>query len=236
MRALAITSISLTLFAFVACTASSSPTPEGPATPAASSSSSGSGENAGTGSTSSGGGSTSSGGSSSGDVKPAPLPAGWGASACPAAGAKAGYEVGDAIGKLDVRDCETNAPATIDEVCGASATWIFAAHTHCPTCQATASFTDDVATAVASKNVAVVHVVHDDNGTSCAQWRAAYKLAGLSNVRVYADPTGAVWSKLKVSNSTAPSAFLDKNRVVTYKEHGLSKATVLTQIDAALAR
>lgn len=178
-------------------------------------------------------------GSSTSATPPAPgnvsRPQGWGAEACPAAADK-GFAVGQTLGDLGVRDCETGAPASVDEACGAKATWIFAAHTHCPTCRSTAGFTDEVAQAVAGKDVAVVHLVYDDNGTSCAKWKEAYKLAGITNVYVYDDPKGVAFAKLKTSNYTAPSAFLDKNRVVTYKEHGLSKAQVLSQIDAALAK
>lgn len=163
------------------------------------------------------------------------LPAGWGAEACVAPKGEVGFAIGESLGELGIKDCDTGASATIDEVCGASATWIFAAHTHCPTCQATAGFTDDVATAVANKNVAVVQLVYDDNGTTCAEWRDNYKLAGITNVRVYADPGGKAFAKLKISNYTAASAFIDEDRVITYKEHGLSKAKVLAQIEAALA-
>ena len=180
-------------------------------------------------------GSSGATGSSGGRPTP-PVNSAWSAAKCAAPTGKVGFAVGESIGDLGVKDCVTGATATIDEVCGAGATWIFAAHTHCPTCQATASFTDDVAAAVASKNVAIVHIVYDDNGTSCAKWRDAYKLAGLANVRVYADPDGSVWGRLKTSSYTAPSAFLDKNRVVTYREHGLDKAEVLSQIDSALAK
>jgi AhpC/TSA family len=167
---------------------------------------------------------------------PPVLPTGWGAQACVAPSASVGFAVGESIGDLQVKDCETDAPATINDLCGASATWIFSAHTHCPTCQSTAGFTDDVAAAVAQKNVAIAHLVYDDNGTSCAKWRDVYKLAGITNVRVFADPSGTAFAKLKTSNYTAPSAFLDKNRVITFKQHGMSKAQVLTQIDAALAK
>jgi hypothetical protein len=79
--------------------------------------------------------------------------------------------------------------------------------------------------------------VHGQRSTLAARApHQEYKLAGLTNVKVYADPGGAVFRKLKVSNFTAVSAFLSKDRVVTYKEHGLSKAQVLSQIDTALAK
>ncbi|HRG95147.1 MAG TPA: redoxin family protein [Polyangiaceae bacterium] len=164
-----------------------------------------------------------------------PAPAGWGAAFCPSATNK-GFAVGDTLGDLVVKDCDTGAAATLDEVCGAKATWIFAAHTHCPTCQATAGFTDDVAAAVAAKDVAVVQLVYSDNGTTCAQWKQAYKLAGIANVRVYEDPGGRAFQRLAVTNYTAVSAFLGKDRVITHKEHGLSKTAVLREIDAALAK
>lgn len=181
-------------------------------------------------------GSTSGGTTPPPPSTPGPLNPKWGAKSCPAAAAGVGFAVGESIGDLKVKDCDTGAEATIDDLCGADATWIFAAHTHCPTCQATAGFTDDVAAAVADKNVAIAQLVYDDNGTSCAKWRTAYKLAGLTNVRVYADPGGAAFAKLKTTNYTAPSAFLDKHRVVTYKEHGMTKADVLAQITSALAK
>jgi thiol-disulfide isomerase/thioredoxin len=160
---------------------------------------------------------------------------GWGSTQCPAA-ADAGFEVGQALGSLVVNDCDTGEQVTLDELCGASATWIFTAHTHCPTCKATAQFSDTVAQAMADKNVAIAHIVYDDNGTTCAQWRDAYKLGGIANLKVYEDLTGQVWAKLKTSNYTAPSAFLDRNRVVTYKAHGLTQSAVLKQLESALAQ
>jgi thiol-disulfide isomerase/thioredoxin len=159
----------------------------------------------------------------------------WGAAKCTAA-AEVGYEVGQSMGALVLKDCETGETATLDELCGAEATWIFVAHSHCPTCKATAAFTDEVADEVASKNVAVAHIMYDDNGTACATWKETYKLGGRPNLKVYEDPTGAAWQKIKTSNYTAPSAFLDRNRVVTFRAHGLTKAKVLSQIDTALAK
>jgi hypothetical protein len=166
---------------------------------------------------------------------PTPSPAtpeGWGAAMCPAGGD--GFAVGDVLGEVPVRDCLTGETASLKEVCGASATWIFAAHTHCPTCQATASYTDDVANALASKNVATVQLVYDDNGTSCAKWRDAYKLGGSPHIRVYEDKNGQAFNLLKKSNYTAAHVFLNKDRKITFKEHGLSKANVLARIEEAL--
>lgn len=179
-------------------------------------------------------GTSSSSGAPSGSTTDVAKNPEWSAARCTTHGT--GFAVGEAIGDLGVTDCDSGAPASIDDMCGASATWIFAAHTHCPTCQATAAFTDDVAQAVADKSVAIIQLVYDDNGTSCAKWKAAYKLGGFANVKVYADPDGVAWNKLKVRNVTAASAFLDANRTITFKDHSLSKADILTQIDAALSR
>ncbi|MBI3204569.1 MAG: redoxin domain-containing protein [Myxococcales bacterium] len=159
----------------------------------------------------------------------------WGPSACPAPTTGVGYSVGDTLGDLTVVDCDTGAPRSLSEVCGAAATWVFVAHSHCPTCKGTAGFTPSVAQKVASQNVAIAHIMYDDNGTSCATWRKGYGLEGLPNVKVYQDPTGAVWSKLKTSNYTAPSVFLNAARVITHQEHGMSESEVLTQITSALS-
>lgn len=148
---------------------------------------------------------------------------------------KTGYALGDVLGPLPVRDCLTGELTTLDEVCSASATWVFAAHTHCPTCKATAGFTDEIAKAVADQNVAIVHTVYDDNGTSCETWKKTYGLASYANVRVFADPGGAVFDKVKSQSYTAPSLFLRADRTITHKEHGMSKAAVLAQIGNDLA-
>jgi hypothetical protein len=161
---------------------------------------------------------------------------GWGPSACPAPTTNVGYTVGDTLGDLVVVDCDTGAPRSLSEVCGADATWVFVAHSHCPTCKATATFTPSVAQKVATQNVAIAHIMFDDNGTSCPTWRKGHGLEGLPNVTVYQDPTGAVWSKLKTSNYTAPSVFLNAARVITHQEHGLSESEVLSQIAGALSK
>jgi hypothetical protein len=161
----------------------------------------------------------------------------WGKDQCPApTGDPIGFAAFNQIGQLPIVDCDTNAPATIDDVCGASATWIFVAHTHCPTCQGTASFTPEIAKSVASSNIAIVHIVHDDNGTSCAVWRDRYKLAGIPNVKVFADPKAEAWAAIKRSNVTAPSLILDRNRIVTYGAQGMSSSQIKQQLDIALMR
>ena len=161
---------------------------------------------------------------------------GWGPAMCPASTGSMGFNIGQQVGNLVVHDCDTGKARTIDEVCGAKATWIFVAHSHCPTCKATAQYTAKVAAAVADKDVAVVHILYIDDATTCPDWRSKYKLAGLDNVRVYLDKSGATWSAIKTKNYTAAHAFLDGKRQVTYRAHGLSSGGVQKQIDDALAK
>lgn len=203
----------------------------GSAGSAGSGGSGGSGGSAGSaGSTGSGGGVGSGGSLGSGGN------GGWGPSACPAPTTKLGYSVGDTLGDVVVVDCDTGAPRSLEEVCGASAAWVFVAHSHCPTCKATAGFTASVAQKVAAQNIAIAHIMYDDNGTSCADWKKAYSLEGISNVKVYEDPTGAAWTKLKTSNYTAPSVILSSSRVISHQEHGMNETEVLAALQVALGK
>lgn len=161
---------------------------------------------------------------------------GWGPEKCANSGPKLGFGIGDRLGHIAVQDCDTGATRTLDEVCGADATWLFVAHSHCPTCNATAKYTADLAQQYAGKNVAVVHVVYIDDGQSCPSWREKHGLAGIPNLKVYLDKTGASWSKIKTKPYTAPHAIMTKDRVITYKAHGLSGAGVKAQLDKALKK
>ncbi len=160
---------------------------------------------------------------------------GWGAGMCPVGGKSIGFGVGQELGDLPIQDCDTGVIRSIKEVCGAKATWIFVAHTHCPTCRATAQYTAKVAKQLVDKDVAVVHVVHVDDYQSCPSWRKKYGLEGIDNLRVYLDKSGAAWNAIKTKNYTAPHAFAGPNRVITYKQHGLSSNGVLQKVNQALA-
>jgi len=159
---------------------------------------------------------------------------GWGPTMCPKVDAQ-GFGVGQSIGALQLKDCDTGEVRTINEACGAKAGWLFVAHSHCPTCQATANYTAAVAAAVAADDVAVLHVLYVDDATTCQGWRSKYGLDLPPNVRFYVDPTGAAWQAIKIKNYTAPHVFFNKNRIITYKEHGLSSASVKAQIQKAAA-
>lgn len=160
---------------------------------------------------------------------------GWGPAQCPVGGPPSGFGIGQTLGDLPVQDCDTGKVRTIKEVCGAKATWVFVAHSHCPTCRATATYTAQVAKQVADKGVAVVHVVQIDDGQTCPSWRKKYGLEGIKNLRVYTDTSGKAWQSIKTSNYTAPHAFADGGRVITYKKHGLSSQAVIQKINEALA-
>lgn len=158
----------------------------------------------------------------------------WGPKQCKKAGSGVGYDVGQQLGDLTVTDCDTGATRSIEEICGADATWLFVAHSHCPTCQATAGYTKKLATDLANKNIAIVHVVQIDDSQTCPGWRKAYGLAGLPNVRVYRENTGAAWKSIKTKNYTAPHVIMGPDRVITFKAHGLSSSAVKSKLLAAM--
>ncbi len=158
----------------------------------------------------------------------------WGPEQCKVAGSGKGFSVGQQIAALPIQDCDTGAKRDFAEVCGADATWLFVAHSHCPTCKATAQYTASVAQQFADKDVAIVHVVYIDDGQTCPSWRAKYGLDNLPNVKVYLDKTGASWNAIKTKNYTAPHAIMTKDRVITFKAHGLSSGGVASQLNKAL--
>lgn len=161
-------------------------------------------------------------------------PFGWGPDKCSTEGGKAGYNVGNRMGKLVLHDCDTDEPRSLDELCGAKATWLFVAHSHCPTCQQTAKYTAGVAKELAAKEVAVAHVVYIDDWQNCKDWREKYGLKGIPNLKYYVDKTGAAWNAIKTKPYTAPHAIMGKNQIITYKNHGLNSSGVKSKINLAL--
>ncbi|GEM_PF-2554476 len=159
---------------------------------------------------------------------------GWGPEHCATKGPPLGYKLGNRLADVPVQDCDTGAVRSIKEVCGAQKTWLFVAHTHCPTCQMTASYTAKLAKELASDGVAVVHVVHVDDHQTCPGWRKQYGLEGIGNLKVYLDKTGAAWSKIKTAPYTAAHAIMGKDQIISYKGHGLSAAVVKKKLALAL--
>ena len=158
----------------------------------------------------------------------------WGPKMCAKEGPALGFNIGNRLGDVPVQDCDTGEKRTLDEVCGAKATWLFVAHSHCPTCKATATYTAELAKQLAQQDVAVVHVVHIDDSQTCPGWRKQYGLENIPNLRVYLDKTGAAWSKIKTKPYTAPHAIMGKDRIITYKNHGLNAAGVANKVKLAL--
>ncbi|MCO4763647.1 MAG: redoxin domain-containing protein [Myxococcales bacterium] len=160
---------------------------------------------------------------------------GWGPEKCQKAGSGTGFGIGQQLGSLSLKDCDTGKSRAITEVCGAKATWLFVAHSHCPTCQATASYTKQVALDLADKDIAIVHVIQIDDGQTCQGWRKKYGLTGLPNVKFYTENTGKAWQAIKTKNYTAPHAIMKADRVITFKAHGLSSGAVKQKLQQALA-
>lgn len=158
----------------------------------------------------------------------------WGKHKCVTEGPKKGFEIGHRLGDVPVFDCDTAAPRSLDELCGAKATWLFAAHSHCPTCQATAKYTPALAQELAKKGVAVAHLVYIDDHQSCPSWRKKYGLEGIPNLKVYLDKSGAAFSKIKIKPYTAAHAIMGKDQIITYKNHGLTAAGVASKVNLAL--
>lgn len=157
---------------------------------------------------------------------------------CPATpdGVQVGFEVGDQMPSLIVYDCDGN-QTTLDELCGAEAFFLFAAHGWCALCQFVSSYAEEVHQGYASQGLAsAIVVVENADGMApdadyCAAWRNQF---GLEDVRVYYDPTGALTDLWGGSSSL--SAFVDRDRVVTGKlVYSSSREAIEQGIEDALA-
>ncbi len=62
-------------------------------------------------------------------IEPDPVDTGWGPEQCPDApdGVTKGYKVGNQMAELKLQDCDGN-DVFLSDFCGATGTWIFAAH------------------------------------------------------------------------------------------------------------
>lgn len=162
----------------------------------------------------------------------------WGADKCPAlpAGVASGVKIGQQLKKIVVKDCDGN-DYSLDNVCGAPATWIFVAHGWCPHCQAATASSEAILAGYASKNVAAVNILIENAGSKpptaadCKAWQKTY---GLTNVIALYDAKG-VTQALYDDPYTALNVFIDEDRVIRSKFNGESKATIASSIDAALA-
>jgi hypothetical protein len=159
----------------------------------------------------------------------------WGPEHCPAA-ANVGYEVGQQLPDITVKDCD-GADVSLAELCGASALWIFAAHGWCPLCQSVSAQAEAIHDAHAGQNLASVNIVVADGQDGpptaeyCKLWRDQH---GHADVITLYDPTGsilALWS-----GSTSLSAFVSSDRVIVSKlEHDSNVDHIEAGIATALA-
>lgn len=181
-----------------------------------------------------GGGSGGSGGEAGG------AGASLGAEQCPDPGAGAapvGVEIGDQLPSFTVKACD-GTDVSLDELCGAKALWIFAAHGWCPICQSVSGDQEAVVDAHASDGLVAVTVIVETaqqappDAAYCALWRDTY---GLEDVYTLYDPTGALL-ELWPNGSSSLHAFVNRDRVITGKlEHTSNAAAIETQIAQALA-
>ena len=159
----------------------------------------------------------------------------WGPEHCPTPpeGITVGYKTGQQLPDLQVLDCEGN-PHSLDEVCGASALWLFAPHGWCPHCKKTGGFAETLLAEFEGQNVAAVQVLvaayaygQPPTTGDCKKWQSDF---GLQKVKVFYDPSGKLQS-LWEQNYTALSVFVDADRVIQKKLH----SDWITQIRVAIS-
>jgi hypothetical protein len=164
----------------------------------------------------------------------------WGADQCPATppGVKVGFDVGDQMGDIVVKDCDGN-DVSLTALCGASALFVFAAYGWCPLCKSVSSAQEALTDSFAGQNVASVNIVLENaqaqpaDANYCKTWRAAH---GQEDVVTLYDPTGAVLALWNGGGSTSYSAFIDSDRVIVSKlEHTADQNAIKAGIEGALA-
>jgi thiol-disulfide isomerase/thioredoxin len=193
------------------------------------------GGSAGTGGSSSG----TAGSSTSGAGGSAPSNPNWGTSYCPAdnSSAPTGYDTGNQLPEIILKTCDGQ-DFSLNQLCGASALWIFAAHGWCPHCKQASSVAEQVHDSFAGKNVASVNILVETSAyqppdeASCKAWREQYKM---DDVLTLYDPTGATF-KLWDNNYTALSVFVDKDRKIVSKSHSDTTTALQSGIEQALTQ
>lgn len=164
----------------------------------------------------------------------------WGADQCPnpPAGVKVGFDVGDQMGDIVVKDCDGN-DVSLKAFCGASALFVFAAYGWCPLCQSVSSAQEAITDSFAGQNVASVNIVVQNGQAAppdanyCKTWRDAH---GHADVVTLFDPTGAVLALWNGGGSSSYSAFIDSDRViVSTLAHTSDTNAIKAGIEGALA-
>jgi peroxiredoxin len=183
------------------------------------------------GGSSAGGGGGGQGGSGGGSA------AIWGPEHCPAPSpdVNVGYNVGDRLPDIVVKDCDGN-DVSLNAFCGADALFIFAAHGWCPLCKGFSAQAEAVHDSFAGKNLASVNIVVEKGSGDppdadyCKLWRDQH---GLEDVATFYDPTGAVLALW--SGSSSLSAYVDQSRLITGKlVHDSNVDNIKAEIQKAL--
>lgn len=206
-----------------------------------SASASGSGSSSGGGGGGQGGASTSGAGGAGGGVTGSGGgSAVWGPSQCPAppAGVNVGFNVGDQLADVIVKDCDGN-DVSLQSYCGADALFIFAAHGWCPLCKSVSSQIESIHDSFAGMNLATVNIVVETglgappDADYCKLWR---QQNGEEDVVTLYDPTGAVLA-LWPGGSSSLSAYVDKDRLITGKlVHTADISLIKGEIQGALSK
>jgi len=207
-------------------------------TDAAAGTSSGSGGNAGESAGGSAGGGNAGGEEATGENSVGFVDSGWGESLCPGPDGSAGTKVGDVLASVVLKTCEGE-DFSLDQLCGADATWIFVAHGWCPHCRAASELAESLHDEFQAKgkNIATVNILYEDTqqrrpeGDDCAAWRDA---RGHADVITLYDPDRTMlqfWEE----QYTALNLFVSGDRVITGKQHSDVEFTLRAGIDEALA-
>jgi hypothetical protein len=166
-------------------------------------------------------------------------PTDWGSAKCEAVSSALplGLKTGDRLGSVVVKDCDGNA-VTLDQYCGASALWVFAAHGWCPHCQLVAKNAEAIHSSFGGRNLASVNILVQTasrgvpTAQDCKAWKEAYKM---NNVVALYDDTGAT-EGLWDTNSTALSVFVSRDRTIVSKSHTDVTASLTKSIETSLTR
>ena len=165
------------------------------------------------------------------------MPAEWGGDKCPAlaSGVTSGLATGNQLSKIVVKDCDGN-DVSLDQFCGASALWIFAAHGWCPHCQAVSKNAEAIHTSFAGRNLASVNILVENasydvpTAQDCKAWRTANKLQNVVTLFDAKGATRGLWD----NNTTALSVFVNARRLIVGKSHTDSTTALKGSIESAL--
>lgn len=155
----------------------------------------------------------------------------------PSPGVTVGFDVGQQLGDVVVKDCDGN-DISLEAFCGAQALWVFAAHGWCPLCQSVSGKQESILADYAAQGLVAINVVVQDGQSQppdpayCALWRETHGHVGVYTLY---DPTESILA-LWPGGSSSLSAFVDADRVIRSKlVHESNEATIRSEIEAALA-